>query len=624
MARESDRHVLADDLASALVLSDLADAEALSTFTLAVEEAAASLASDGDGCAIATIDEVRRLIARLCDDDIDPDEATQLIGEQISALFDLPIETPATEPEKTVSADGEDDQDAAGNLYAQDPTVINEFVSSAREQLDDAEAALSSEATGGHVDVDAVFRCFHTLKGIAGFLALDDMAAIAHDAETLLEPLRSGDQSVSEEAIASALVAVDRIRGLVLAIDLDRKTDATPAARRESQTVRVDARRLEDLLDALGELVVAEAEVAQAVLRLADDTAERSVEKLGRIARQMQASATSLRMVSLAPTFRKMSRVVRDMVAKSGKRVNFEVSGGETELDRAIVEGIADPLVHLLRNALDHGIEAPSARRAAGKPEVGRVELRAFHRSGSVHIEVADDGRGIDVGHLTEKASALGVAADAQDPLSLIFCPGLSTAETVTEISGRGVGMDAVATAVAALRGQIDVQSTVGSGTVVSIRLPLTLALIDGIVLSAGSERYVVPTEFVERTVRIDRSQIVSAAGRGDVLVLDDGPIAVFPITAPMGGDLAEGRAAVIIRDLDDHFALLVDQVHGQQNLVIKALSGPVAHSAGIAGAALMGDGKAVLVIDPFGLSKAVRGVYREGSRADVRATQED
>jgi len=612
LARKPDRQSIADDLASALVLSDLSEAQAASAFALVIEDAASALTDIGDRSAVVCVEDMRGLVGRLRDGEIEADHATQLVGEQISALFDLTDDAPANTPESDEPVGTQDgDSGSAGNVYAQDPAVITEFVSSAREQLDDAEAALSSEAIGDRIDVDAVFRCFHTLKGIAGFLALDDMTTVAHEAETLLEPLRSGEERVGEETVAAALVAVDRIRELVRCVAAEHDGVAS-STRRDTQTVRVDARRLEDLLDALGELVVAESEVAQAILRLGDEAAERSVEKLGRIARQMQASATSLRMVSLSPAFRKMSRVVRDMMAKSGKRVDFEVSGGDTELDRAIVDGIADPLVHLLRNALDHGIESPADRRAAGKPEVGRVELRAFHRSGSVHIEVADDGRGIDTARLLDKASALGIATDGQDPLSLVFCPGLSTAESVTEISGRGVGMDAVATAVASLRGHIDVQSTLGAGTVFSIRLPLTLALIDGIVLGAGGERYVVPTEFVERTVRVEPSQIVSAAGRGDVLVLDDGPIAVFPITAPMGGSLDEGRAAVIIRDLDDHFALLVDHVHGQQNLVIKALSGPVAHSAGIAGAALMGDGKAVLVIDPFGLSKALRRVQTE------------
>ena len=605
MAVEQSRESVANALAGALVIADLGDTKQVAGFAIEVSRVAAWAAEAKDEVGIALAHEIEVLLGHVTSNETSPAEATSLIGELISVMLDAPTGAPATDNAPIVLPE-------EGNVYAQDATVIKEFIAGAREQLDEAEALLSACATGESIEVDALFRCFHTLKGIASFLSLNDMATTAHNVETGLETVRSGACEMEEGAIVTALKAVDEMRRIV--DDVEHKASKSKHAKRttttarSAETVRVDASRLEDLLDAIGEMVVAESEVAVAVQRAGDETATRSLERLARITRDMQATATSLRMVSLSPTFRKMSRVVRDMIASSGKRVELTISGGETELDRTIVEGIADPLVHLLRNAIDHGIESSAARLAAGKPETGSIILRAFHRGGSVHVEIADDGRGIDLDKLLAKAAAMGIDTDRDHALELIYRPGFSTAEAVTEISGRGVGLDAVATAVTALRGQFDVQSTLGVGTTFSIRLPLTLAVIDGIVLRAGDERYIVPTEFVERTLSVSEGQTVSAAGRGTVLVLPDGKLAVFPITEPMGGTLETGRAAVILVDGDSRFALLVDEVIGQQSLVIKALSGPVTQAAGVTGAALMGDGKAALVIDPFGIAKAMRG----------------
>lgn len=620
MASELDRAGVADALAGALVLADLSKPKQAAGFSVEVSRVAQWAAEAGDEIAIALVHEIQELLTGIKLGTMPPEEAADLIGQMITAMLEAPVAQPAaaapladSEPAPT-PAPAPETLPAQGNVYAHDEAVLKDFVAGAREQLDEADAMLSAGATGKQVDVDSLFRCFHTLKGIAGFLSLEEMAEAAHSVETALEPVRSGKEPMSEALIDEALKTVDRIRAMVEVVDSGRKSVARERRStngRTAENVRVDSARLDDLLDAIGELVVAESELATIVLALRDERAKRSLERLARIARDMQASATSLRMISLGPTFRKMTRVVRDMLAKSGKRVEFEVSGADTELDRAIVDGISDPLVHLLRNAIDHGIEMPAERKALGKPDTARVELRAFHRSGSVHIEVADDGRGIDAAKLVARANELGIEFDREDPLSLIFLPGLSTAKEVTEISGRGVGMDAVSTAVGSLRGQLDVQSVEGEGTVISIRLPLTLAVIDGIVLRAGGERYIVPTEFVERTVSVADGEIVSAAGRGEVLVLADGPLAVYPITAPMGGTLESGHAAVIVHDSDTRFALLVDEVIGQQSLVIKALSGPVTKAAGVAGAALMGDGRAALVVDPFGMSKAIRGGWR-------------
>ncbi len=609
MVEQRARRDVAEALASALVLADLSDAGQAAAFSEEARAVGVWAEEAGDDTVAALAHEIRQVVAGVAEGTVDAAGAADLIGDMLVAMLEAP-DAPH-EPAPVIPA--------SENVYAQDAAVVADFVSGAREQLDEAELLLSSCTIGESFDVDALFRCFHTLKGIAGFLSLDAMATVAHGVESALESVRSGSCELEESTVETALAAVDEIRRTVAEVERTAPTSGTAAtsgAKRTAQkrannaatTVRVDATKLDDLLDAMGELAVAEAEIAAAVRRSGDDAAIRSLERFQRIARDMQATATSLRMVDLQPTFRKMTRVVRDMIAHSDKRVEFVVTGGDTELDRQIVEGVSDPLVHLLRNAIDHGIEPLEARVAAGKPEQGRVELRAFHKAGNVHIEVCDDGRGINPEKLLAKAEALGMQVEPSEAMDLIFLPGFSTATSVTEISGRGVGMDAVATAVSALRGHLDVRSEPGVGTTFTIRLPLTLAVIDGIVLRAGAERYIVPTQFVDRTTSADGATIVSTAGRGEVLAMPGEHLAVVPITAPLGGELESGTVAVILDDGDQRFAILVDEVIGQQSLVIKPLSGPAAKANGVAGATLMGDGKAALVIDPSGIVRAMRG----------------
>ncbi len=602
---EHDRASVANALAGALVLADLGDSRQAAGFAEEVRAVGAWADEAGDEFILALAHESLAVIAGIENGEITAAEATAVIGELLAAV----LETAAEPGAAGAGGDMAPTLSAKDNPYAQDRAVMSDFVDGAREQLDEAEALLSARATGDQIDVGLLFRCFHTLKGIAGFLALDEMAAIAHTAESELEGVRSGTCELDERIVESSLAAVDRVREIVASVEESGTQQAErggAAARRAIGTVRVDAERLEGLLDALGELAVAEAEVASAVARSGDEAAMRSVERLQRIAREMHATATSLRMISLDSTFRKMSRVVRDITARSGKLVEMTVSGGDTELDRTIVEGIADPLVHLLRNAVDHGIEDADVRIANGKPPVGRVELRAFHKGGSVYVEVEDDGRGIDAAELLAKAASLGIDAEGMRPTELIFMPGFSTAGEVTEVSGRGVGMDAVAAAVSSLRGQIDVRSTPGSGTTVSIRLPLTLAIIDGIVLLACTERYIVPTHFVDRVISVTPDDIVSTAGAGEALVLPEGAVVVVRASAAFGGELETGAVAVVLDDGESQFALLVDEVVGQQSLVIKSLTGPTTRADGLSGAALMGDGRAALVVDPSGIVRSL------------------
>lgn len=606
MERARDRQDIVDALSAALVLADLSDAKHVAGFSEEVRTVAAWAKEARDDVVAILAHEIETLLAFVREGMSDPAEAAQVLIEMLTAATEaVDVEQPEALP-------------AENNPYAQDPVVVAEFVSGAREQLDETEALLSSCVTGEQVDVGELFRCFHTLKGVAGFLSLDAMATLAHEVESRFERIRSEGTQIDGGTVDAALAAVDQIRTLVDGVDgsapgnpgepAPKANEKSSSRAGKNESVRVDAAKLDYLLDALGELAVAEAEIASAIHRSGDDAAARSLERFQRIARDLQAATTSLRMVDLQPTFRKMTRVVRDMISRSGKPVDLVVSGGDTELDRQIVESISDPLVHLLRNAVDHGIETPDKRRAEGKPERGRVELRAFHRTGNVHIEVSDDGHGIDASALLAKAAKMGIEVDPADAMSLIFRPGFTTADQITETSGRGVGLDAVAAAVEGLRGQLEVRSDIGVGTTFTIRLPLTLAIIDGIVLRASGERYVVPTQYVERTMSASDAVLVSTAGRGEVLATDQDRLACVPITAPFGGELEAGEVAVVLADGEHRFAVLVDEVIGQQSLVIKPLSGPTSKANGIAGASLMGDGRAALVIDPPGIIRALRG----------------
>lgn len=603
MSSDSERMV--DALSSALMVADLGDAKSRAGFLRAVADIAEWASNENDITLAVMAEEIGAVMQALDAGELEPAAATGTVTEIITVTLEACAQA-QSQPKRL---------DAENNVYAADPQAVSDFICGAFEQLDHAESLLSVAATGGTVDVDELFRCIHTIKGMSGFLSLDELATVGHRTETLLETVRSSRRDMTDPEVETALQAVDAMREMVSALETTptaEKSAQKQVRKRASDQVRVNASRLEELLDAMGELAVAEAELAAAVYNSGDLTALRCLERLERISREMQGTATTLRMVSLKQTFTKMSRVVRDGISHSGKSAELFVSGEQTEIDRAIVEALADPLVHLLRNAVDHGIETPAERAAAGKTKVGRIELSAFHRSGSVYIEIRDDGRGIDPDRLVRKATEAGMEFDRDHPLSLIFRPGFSTAATLSEMSGRGVGMDAVAAAVASLRGQLDVASEPGFGTCFTIRLPLTLAIIDGIVLRAGSERYVVPTHFVERTASVVGEDIVSVAGSGHVIVLPDGPVPEVSLAETMGASTETGNVAVILVDGDDRFAILVDEVIGQQSLVIKPLTGPTSAAVGPAGAALMADGRVALVMDPAGLAKAVRsGVAR-------------
>jgi len=524
---------------------------------------------------------------------------------------------------------------------AGDDELLRDFAIRAAEHLDDAdERLLALESEPADADsVDAVFRAFHTIKGMAGFLALDEISERSHAAEALLEDARKTGCAVPEPTVHALFSAVDEMRALVartagmsapespegVSAGLSTESAPLPEAAGEplsvrAGTVRVEESRLDALLDAIGEMVIAESMVSAATRSGADPAVlEAHIERLDKMTRELQHMATSLRMVPLRATFRRMARLVRDVASKSGKDVEFVVTGEDTEIDKDVVDRISDPLVHALRNAVDHGIESPAERRAAGKPESGRVELRAYHAGGAIHVEVEDDGRGVDPVRILEQARACGLIADEEMPdertiLDLVFSPGLSTATTVTDVSGRGVGMDVVRRTIEDLRGRVDLRSRPGEGSTLAIRLPLTLAIIDGMALRVGEERYVLPLLSIERSVRPRRDEVFTVAGRGEMLAHDDGLVPVMRLHRHFGTpgactDITEG-VVVIVDDNGSRAGLFACELLGQQQTVIKPLGEGLPQQPGVAGGAVMPDGRVGLILDAAGL---VRTAQRGG-----------
>ncbi len=378
-------------------------------------------------------------------------------------------------------------------------------------------------------------------------------------------------------------------------------------------TVKVDTRKLDGLVDMVGELVILQSLIHEspALGRVADERLTRNLAQLRRITTDLQRGAMSMRMVPIRQTFQKMARLVRDLSRKSGKQVELILVGEDTELDRKVVEDINDPLMHMVRNSMDHGLEPAEKRLAAGKREVGRMWLRAFHQGGSIIIEVADDGGGLNKERILQKAISQGMLTADQkltdDEIhQLIFKPGFSTAEKVTEISGRGVGMDVVRRNIDALRGRIDIASTPGAGTTISIKLPLTLAILDGLLIASGAERFVIPTFAVRESLRPLPEHVHTIQGVPRLVQVRDRlvPLVWLSDLFQTGNVRINPSEATVVVIEDDArmVGLVVDRLVGKQEVVVKSLGDAFAGVRGVAGGAILGDGRIGLILDAHGI----------------------
>ena len=399
--------------------------------------------------------------------------------------------------------------------------------------------------------------------------------------------------------------------------DLPEQTDSPVQAKREiKQTMKIDAERIDLLLDTIGELVIVESIVRQdpELESVQSNRLERNLAQLTKITRSLQDMGMSMRMVPIEATFRKMARLVRDLAKKSGKEVDLSMVGKETELDKAMVEKLGDPLVHMIRNAVDHGIEpTPEDRLAAGKNRLGHITLKAYHEGGSIHIQISDDGRGLNRQAIEEKALDREVIQSAdgmsdEEIYALIFEPGFSTAQKVTDVSGRGVGMDVVKSNIENMRGNIRVNSFPGQGSSFTLILPLTMAIIDGMIVKIGQERYIIPLLSIIESFQPTKDMINTVTGKGETVPFRGRLLPLFrlgELFKVQDGESDPTKAiVVVVEDAGKKVALLVDMLLGQNQTVIKSLGEAMGSIDGVAGASIMPDGSPGLIIDVNGVVK--------------------
>ena len=518
--------------------------------------------------------------------------------------------------------------------------VLPVFLAEAEENLAQVEdALLALEASPGDAEaVNTVFRAAHTLKGNAANLGLAPVAEFAHGVEDVLDRLREGDIVLTAPLAGLLLRAVDALRVLVPAAVAgldelpegdrallerigdcaggrgcgeDEDREAAPAAaahpaaveaRRPTLRVRVDS--LDRALDLVGEIAIARGRLGQL---LADGAPRETLAEAhgdaDRLHQELQESVMRLRMVPLGPVFRPYLRTVRDLAFANGKLCRVVVEGEEVEVDTSVVEHLRDPLTHLVRNAVDHGIEPPEARRRQGKDPCGTVTLTARHEGSSIVVRMSDDGAGLDRARIAARTRALDLASEPErmsdaELFRLILEPGFSTAETVTDLSGRGVGLDVVRRSVEALRGSLSIESRPGQGTAFTLRLPLTLALVEGFAFAAGGETFIVPLEAVVECMELPR---VRHEGVGEgVVSLRGAPLPYLRLRDALGLSGAPPRreSMVVVRHESGNAGLVVDTLLGATQSVVKPLGTAFDGVSGFSGSTILGSGRVGLILD--------------------------
>jgi two-component system chemotaxis sensor kinase CheA len=410
----------------------------------------------------------------------------------------------------------------------------------------------------------------------------------------------------SRAKVESALVEQKEVREL--------RANRAKATETQTASIRVAAEKLDHLVNLVGELVTVQARLSQVVAGREDPVLASLTEDLERLSDELRDATLGIRMLPIGSTFSRFRRLVRDLSAELGKEIELVTEGAETELDKTVIERLGDPMVHLLRNSIDHGIEMPEQRLAANKARQGVIRLVAEHSGGEVILRVEDDGRGLDPVKIKAKAVQRGlVSPDAElsdkECFALIFEPGFSTAEAVTSVSGRGVGMDVVKRAMEELRATVDVESTLGKGTVITVKLPLTLAIIDGLQVRVGREFYILPLSVVEECVELRRDEAAESLGRKTVVLRGE----IVPYVRLREWFLVDGRApfieqVVVTRMGDQRTGVVVDEVIGEHQTVIKSLGRVYRDVEGISGATIKGDGSLALILDVARLIRAVQG----------------
>lgn len=613
------------------------------------------------------------------------------------------VATPAVNPEAKPKAPPE--------ALNQDPELISDFLLESREYLSNVEAQLLVlERNPADMEaINTIFRGFHTIKGLAGFLEFPRIQKFAHEVETLLDLARTSRISVQSDLIDLILQSTDfmnqclngvetghesasdagpliaRIRSVIDGVAASKgdlpaaaKLAAPPpqvvaappipavhgAAGRAAdlaqlalvvakpvppdipaagppsvlsgtvlkpaavipaaiavepsavvlpRCVKVDTDKLDYLVEMVGELVIAQSLIQHDpdLAALHNPKLLRNVGHLGRITADVQHVAMAMRMIPIRQLFGRMARLVRDLARKSGKQADLVLTGEDTELDRDMVEELADPLMHMMRNSMDHGAEMPDVRIARGKSPVARLELKAYHKGGFINIEVSDDGQGLMRDKILAKAKERGMISAGehlsdQEIFKFIFEPGFSTADKVTDVSGRGVGMDVVRKHVAKLRGRIDITSVAGKGTTFVIKLPLTMAIIEGLVVGVGEQRYILPIFMVKEMFRPTADALSTVPDGGEMVMVRGSLLPILRLyrrfgVIPTSEDPTES-VLVVVEGGRKNFCVQVDQLIGKQEVVIKSLGETFSNVTGVAGGSILGDGRVGLILDVEGL----------------------
>jgi len=428
---------------------------------------------------------------------------------------------------------------------------------------------------------------------------------------TTREKVEQAEKTKADKPLGAALVKA----GAASVKDVGKalRTQRAKTKSAVDTSIRVSTDRLDRLIEMVGELVIAHSMVAQdeIVCGSEDHDFLKKVAHTSKIVRELQDMSMSLRMIPLKSTFQKMVRLVRDLAHKTGKKVTLLTEGEETEIDRNMADAIKDPLVHMVRNAVDHGIETPDVRMDVNKPETGTVNLSAYHSAGSVVVEIRDDGKGIDKEVILEKAWEKGLVSDGsamsdREIFNLIFEPGFSTAKEVTDVSGRGVGMDVVKKNIEAIRGQAEIQSEPGKGSVFQMKLPLTLAIIDGMVAKVGSEIYVIPMVSIITSIKPEPKDLSTVINKGEMLAFHGSLVPLFRLTSLFdiqgGEEDLENSLIVVIEDDGNRAGLVIDELVVRQQVVVKTLGETMKNVVGISGGAIMPNGRVGLILDIGGL----------------------
>jgi two-component system chemotaxis sensor kinase CheA len=532
--------------------------------------------------------------------------------------------------------------------------VLRIFLEETEETLGQMEEALLllEERPGDDEILGQIFRVAHMLKGNAAALDFKEISSFAHSIEGLLASIRAREISIDKEIINLLLQAVDALRTMVPAAAAGednsspshlqlierfrefsgaaekvrgRLVDAPPAKgqaqttpsgaseRATARTLRINVEKLDRMLNLAGEIGIVQGRMRQLIenggCRGSDQVLE-TLRDADRLTMELQEQVMDLRMVPIGPMFHRYARMVRDLAQKHGKLAKLVVEGEEAGVDTAVIEHIRDPLTHMIRNAIDHGIEPPEVRRAAGKDSVGSISLRAFREAGTIVIQLADDGAGLNRGKIAQCARALNVSADpdkltTQELNRLIFEPGFSTAEQVSETSGRGVGMDIVRRNIEALHGRVEIESEEGRGATVTIRLPLTLAIIEGFSVGVDSEVYVLPLDAILECVELPANGLARNDGQG-VMTLRGEPLPFIRLRHLFGLESCKQRENVVVVGYQGgHAGIVVDTLYGEHQAVIKPLGSLFQDLPGISGSTILGDGRIALVLDIPGLYRA-------------------